>query len=143
MFSARKTERLAAYSDPDEIKLYAISASGAPVDPQEFVQEWEDAKRRRAVNWSKTPAFGIFHAGASMLYVVLCWWGNGNELFTAVSVREEGRWIEDRNRFSFCIWDLQVMWFERNSFIKHLYSGAENLAGYRADFYQTRDGHER
>lgn len=136
-FKPRRTEPLSNYSDPDGLKLYFISASGAPVDHREFLAELAATKQRHPLNWRDTPAFAIFHAGATMLYLVVCWWGNGNELFTTVSVREADRWIEDPSRYSFCIWDLEVIWFERNSFICHLYSGKTDLHAYRADFLQN------
>lgn len=71
-----------------------------------------------------------------MDYLVVAWWGNDNELFTSVSVTEEGTWIEDPSRFSFCLWDLEVIWHERNSFVRHMYSGKPSLVDYRSDTYR-------
>ena len=137
MFKTRRTEAVSGYRDPDGIKLYFISASGGMVDDRVFAVELARIKQQRKFNWSETAGFAIFHAGATMLYLVVCWWGNGNELFTAVSVREDGHWVEAPSRYSFCIWDLEVMWFERNSFIRHFYSGKADFEAYRADLYRA------
>lgn len=83
------------------------------------------------VEWMKTPAFAIFHRGSVALYLVLAWWGNANELFTRVAVLEQNKWIEDANRFSFCLWDLEVMWHERQYFIDSVYCAEPDLASYR------------
>ena len=79
-----------------------------------------------------TPAFAICHDGAGMQYLVLCYWGNDNELFTRVSVNLGGAWVEDPATYAFCLWDMEVMWAERAIFIDTLYSGNPDLAAYRA-----------
>ena len=48
-------------------------------------------------------------------------------MFTSVSVRENGRWVEDSNRYSFCVWDLEIFWAERNIFIETMYSGDPDI----------------
>jgi hypothetical protein len=60
------------------------------------------------------------------------WWGNDNELFTSVSARSSGDWVEDPRRYSFCLWDLEVFWFERNRYIELVYRSAPDLDAYRA-----------
>jgi hypothetical protein len=135
MFKPRKTVPLQSWSDPDHIKLYTISATDTAVAHPLFLAELTRLKYARPIPWAQIPAFAIFHAGATMLYLALCWWDNDNELFIAVSVQKNGRWIEDREKYSFCIWDLEVLWHERNSFIRHLYSGERNLTAYRSDLY--------
>ncbi len=68
----------------------------------------------------------------SLLYLVLAWWGNDNELFVRVAVRESGTWLVGSDRYSFCLWDMEVMWFERQCYIDSMYSGSPNLQRYRA-----------
>jgi len=68
----------------------------------------------------------------SCQYLVLAWWGNENELFTSVSAKTESGWVEDASRYSFCLWDLEVFWHERNYFIEHIYCANPNLQSYRA-----------
>lgn len=90
-------------------------------------------KEAAKVDWPATPGFAILHQGANLPYLVLCWWGNDNELFVRVAVREEERWTIDQNRFSFCLWDMEIMWLERKSYIRCMYSGTHDLAAYRTD----------
>lgn len=95
-------------------------------------------KRASSVDWPATPGFAILHQGATLSYLVLCWWGNDNELFVRVAVLEEGRWVIDKDRFSFRIWDMEIMWLERKSYIRCMYSGAQDLTVYRADIVVRR-----
>ncbi len=119
--------------DPDGVKIYTISADGSEVDADLFRPRLEEVKAQRELDWSATPSFAIFHRGSSALYLVVAWWRNQNELFTSVSVREGDTWIEDPEKYSFCLWDLEVFWHERNSFVTHMYSGIPDLDGYRQD----------
>jgi hypothetical protein len=120
------------YSDPDGLKLYTISAKAEPVDHGPYLERLTDIKRQKKIS-SSIPAFAIFHDGATMQYLVVGWWMNENELFISVSVREEAGWVEAPDKYSFCIWDLEIIWHERNSFIRHMYSGNPNIEAYRKD----------
>jgi len=133
MYRPRATQPLSTWRDPDRLKIYAITADGEEVDPGVFAPRLAVVKASRAVDWAETPGFAIFHRGATQPYLVLAWWENGNELFTSVSALESAGWVEDPSRFSFCIWDLEVVWHERRSFIQHLYSGRRDLEAYRRD----------
>ncbi len=90
------------------------------------------------MDWSSTPAFVLFHEGASAAYLVLAWWGNDNELFTSFSVKTATGWVEDATLFSFCVWDIEVFWHERNYFIECLYCPEPSIEKYRA----MRFGHD-
>lgn len=60
------------------------------------------------------------HRGAGADYVVLGWWDRENELPTRVVVREhasEAPWRPARASESFCVWDLQVIGFERDAYV--------------------------
>jgi hypothetical protein len=70
---------------------------------------------------------------------VLAWWGNDNELFTSVSARSTQGWVEDPRRYSFCLWDLEVFWFERNRYVELVYRAAPDLDAYRAARLVARD----
>lgn len=131
MFQPRRIESYPLWSDADGIKVYTISARGMPVNQDEYALRLGEIKRQKNVDWATTPAFVLMHDGASCRYLVLAWWGNDNELFTSVSVNTDAGWIEDASRFSFCLWDLEVIWFERNCFIKHVYCPFPNLESYR------------
>jgi hypothetical protein len=131
MYQPRVVESDSSWLDSDGVKIYTISAKQKPVDTSAFHARLSEVKALRTVAWSNTPAFAIFHDGSSALYLVLAWWGNDNEMFTSVSVRMQSGWVEDPSRFSFCLWDLEVMWHERNAFVEFVYCANPNLAAYR------------
>ena len=135
MFTPRRITSRPEWSDPDGIKIYTISASGSDVDHGQFTAQLRAMKSHVRVVWDRTAAFCIFHDGASAAYLVLGWWGNDNELFTRVAVREPAGWAIDPLKYSFCLWDLEVMWHERQTFIDTLYSGSSDLASYRLRRY--------
>jgi len=133
VYAPRKISALVGLGDAEGVKLYGISASGAPIDAAAFWPQFQAMKAARNIAWTHTPAFAIFHQGEELAYLVLCWWGNGNELFVRVAVQENAVWVVDSDRYSFCLWDLEVMWHERQSYIRWLYSGRPDLPAYRRD----------
>lgn len=141
MFKPRRTESSPGWLDEDGIKIYTVSADNSAVNQGKYLPRLAEVKNLKAVDWPVTPAFTIFHEGASVPYLVLAWWGNDNELFTSVSALLDSAWVEDPARFSFCLWDLEVMWFERNAFVKHVYCERPDLGAYRAARFQ-RSGNE-
>lgn len=131
MFKPRYIESQSSWSDSDGIKIYTISVRDESVDQSKFMSRFKEVKQNRKVDWSETPSFVIFHEGSSALYLVLAWWGNDNELFTSVSAKTTAGWVEDSERFSFCIWDLEVIWNERSYFLEHIYTENPDLESYR------------
>lgn len=131
MFEPRKIESKPDWLDSDGIKIYTVSADGSEVDRQPFLQRMAEVKESRDLAWASLPAFAIFHKGTSYLYLVLAWWGNDNELFNSVSVLCEDHWVEDANRFSFCLYDLEVFWAERNIYVDTIYTSQGDLSDYR------------
>jgi hypothetical protein len=105
------------WRDSDGAKLYTISVNEASVDQTPFMCRMDFVKSIRPVPWSQIPHFAIFHEGSAYRYLILCWWGNDNELFTSVSVLTDEGWVERPDRYSFCVYDLEVVWDERNAFI--------------------------
>ena len=132
MYRPRRVESDPAWSDPDGIKIHTISARNLPVDQVPYLARLAEVKKRKAIPWASTPAFAIFHDGAGMAYLILAWWGNDNELFTSVSVQTGAGWVEDPEKYSFCIYDLEVIWRERNHFIEHIDCAIPDLEAYRA-----------
>ena len=132
MFVPRKIESHPGWVDSDGIKIYTLSARNLPVDQTSYLARLAEVKKQKAVVWASTPAFAIFHDGASAAYLVLAWWGNDNELFTSVSVRTEAGWVEDPTKYSFCAYDLEVIWQERNHFVKCIDRAEPSLGNYRS-----------
>ncbi len=132
MFKPRKIESHATWLDTDGIKIYTISAQNQSVNQASYFAQLAEVKKRKAVVWASTPAFTIFHDGAGMAYLILAWWGNDNELFTSVSVKTASGWVEDPAQYSFCVYDLEVIWQERNCFVEFIDCANPSLEDYRA-----------
>lgn len=88
-------------------------------------------KANISIDWSTTPSFAIFHQGKSLAYLVLAWWQNDNEMFTRVAVHKDGTWIIDAQQYSFCLYDLEIFWQERNIFIDSIDCSTPNLLNYQ------------
>jgi hypothetical protein len=70
--------------------------------------------------------FAIAHQGRTALYYVLGWWDNENELPLRVFVRAlegDARWRTARGSESICVWDLQVIAFERDAYVATVLAG--------------------
>ncbi|HXE57383.1 MAG TPA: hypothetical protein VNK43_05240 [Gemmatimonadales bacterium] len=114
------------------IKLYSITHDGSELD-------WSDFEAGLRLAWAELPqpavtlerpglGFLVAHRGRTAHYLVLGWWDRENELPVRVFVRdvEEGgdpaAWRPARGGESFCVWDLQVLWFEREAYVATLLS---------------------
>lgn len=139
MFKPRRIESLPSWLDADGTKIYTVSASGEDVQHVDFLPNLLRLKAAKTIDWAVTPSFAIFHEGSEARYLVLAWWGNDNELFTSVSVLVDGIWVEDPNAYSFCLWDLEIFWAERNAFVTTMYSGQANIELYRQQRLSTAE----
>ncbi len=126
-FVARRIQfrNLIAFRDW-RIKRYTITRSkvGEAADWSEFVNGRELAAQSlpNPARTNERPglAFVIEHRGAEADYIVLCWWDRENELPTRVFVRGhhgESAWHAATDGESFCVWDLEVIAYERNAYI--------------------------
>lgn len=106
------------------LKVYSIVYGGGRADPSRF-----DEGRRMALESLPIPAvipgrpgvgFIVQHQGRNVDYLVLGWWDRDNELPLRVFVRDqtdrEG-WRAARGSESVCVWDLQVIWAEREAYV--------------------------
>ncbi|WP_448212400.1 hypothetical protein [Colwellia sp. MEBiC06753] len=138
MYKPRTLASHADWLDETGVKIYTISACNQDVEFEKYLPRLKQVKAARNIewhiDWQSTAAFAIFHDGASCDYLVLVWWGNDNELFTSVSVRTEHGWVEDASLYSFCLYDMEVMWAERNIYIKTMDCAEPSLTQYQ----QTR-----
>jgi hypothetical protein len=85
--------------------------------------------------------FIIFHQGRGWYYFVLCWWDNENELVQKVFVRKVGKsekWKPASLGQSVCVWDLEIIWFERNTYIDSVLSGGSIEEYLSRHFVQTK-----
>ncbi len=111
------------------LKFYSIVYGSAPFDAGAFGPGLE-----LALATLPSPAvaegrpglgFVIFHRGRSADYLVLGWWDNENELPLRVFVcPARGAWRAARGGESVCVWDLQVIGFERDAYVATLLAQA-------------------
>ena len=112
------------------IKLYAITYGAQPLDRATYDEALPLAVRdlpQPAITKTRPGVgFAIFHQGRGWRYLVLNWWDNENELPQRIWVRERddphARWRRAAPDQSICVWDLQVIWFEREMYVKHVLS---------------------
>lgn len=132
MYKPRKITGKANWLDPDGIKIYTISVDSRKVNTWLYELRLKEVKSEIGVDWANTAAFVIFHKGAGINYLVLAWWGNGNELFTSVSAHVKGQWVSNPRKHSFCLYDMEVMWRERTIYIETIDCAEPSLKKYRA-----------
>lgn len=115
------------------LKLHCIRYGSEPFDESRF-----DAGRALALAQLPSPAtapgrpgvgFFIEHQGNGVDYLVLGWWDRENELPLRVFVREPaGQWRPARGAESVCVWDLQVIWAEREAYVATIMAGKSSEA---------------
>ena len=123
-----KPRRIAALEPLEQngwqLKRYSVCHQHATYDPHRF-----HGGRAAALGALPTPAitperagvgFLIEHQGNGIDYVVLGWWDRENELPLRTFVCERAginTWRAARGSESVCVWDLQVIWSERQAYI--------------------------
>ena len=85
--------------------------------------------------------FVIEHQGISVTYLVLGWWDRENELPLRVWVCDDGGWRPARDGESACVWDLEVIWFERNAWVETMMAGRAAADGRTAYLARRFAGH--
>jgi len=110
------------------LKVYSVVVDGSPPDWAIF-----EPSLAFAVAALPSPAvvpgraglgFVIAHTGRGMWYTVLCWWDRENELPIRVWVAEQDgkppQWRPAEGSESVCVWDLDVIWHERQAWVRTL-----------------------
>jgi hypothetical protein len=109
------------------LKVYAIRQGDQPFDRGRFAGAWELA----------TPAllppdvaagrpgvgFAILHQGATIDYFGLYWWDGQIGLPARVCVRGPEGWRPASGGESFCVYDLRVIWWEREAYVTTVLAG--------------------
>jgi L-amino acid N-acyltransferase YncA len=113
-----------------QLKVYGITTNGASLD-----QSLVKAARAMAQEILPDPGvypphrygkgFLIIHAGVDADFVEVCWWGMQNELNMRVLTSPPGQTQCLRERANTdgsigCVWDLAVVWAEREAWTKHV-----------------------
>jgi hypothetical protein len=104
------------------VKTYVLTLPDEPFDRSRFA----DGERRAlaelpAETSAARPGLAllVLHQGRGADYAVLGWWDRENELPLRVWVRphDEPAWRPARGGESLCVWDLQVLWHEREAYV--------------------------
>lgn len=104
------------------LKIYSVAQHDLEIAADRF-GDWRStalATLPQPARDSLRPGLGfiILHQAAVSDYLVVCWWDNGNELPLRVFVSSRGTgWRPAGERDSFCVWDLEIVAFERQAFI--------------------------
>src|SRR5262249_869185 len=106
------------------LKLYSILYGAAPMDWDTFAHGLalaESALPQPAVTAAR-PGVGflIAHRGRSRHYAVLGWGDGENELALRIFVSPDAtprKWRPCEASESVCVWDLEVLWAEREAYV--------------------------
>jgi len=112
------------------LKRYSIRFGDAPLEMAKFDQGWQLVPTllpQPAVSTDRPGiGFAILHQGRTGDYLILSWWDRQNELPTRILYRDASGWRRAEGGESFCVWDLRVMWWEREAYINSVLAGRSN-----------------
>jgi hypothetical protein len=111
------------------LKHYTITYADKAADSRD--EAWAAFAQGRSIAFALLPtparteerpgaALLIEHRGRGVDYIVLGWWDRENELPVRVMVRDDNphaAWRPAKPNESFCVWDLQIMGFERDAYV--------------------------
>lgn len=126
-----------------QMKFHAISAGEDGPGPA-LIEAAQAAAQRILPRPAVIPpqryglGFLIVHAGLDADFVLVCWWGSQNELHLRVLTSPPGQPQHLRERSNLdgsiaCVWDLAVIWSEREAWAKYMMCGEQaDAQGYLA-----------
>lgn len=119
------------------LKRFTISFDGSAVHWDDFAPGFDLALAAlpRPAETPGRPGVGflIAHHGRTADVAVLGWWDNENELPLRVFVRPSGDgWRPAGESESVCVWDLEVIWAERQAYVDTLLSEGGTVEAYLA-----------
>ena len=104
------------------LKAYAIRhTADQPVERARFAERWTLAAgvlpQPALAEGRPGVGFAILHQSPEEDYLILSWWDRQNELPTRVFLGGPKGWRAATGGESFCVWDLRVMWWEREAYV--------------------------
>lgn len=120
------------------VKRYGIHLPGKAFEPERFASVLPAAlaalPRPAAGPGRHGAAVLIEHQGAGIDYLILGWWDRQNELPLRIWVRDSNGWRPAEGAESVCVWDLGVLWSERQAWVRHgMAPNGPDLEGWAAD----------
>jgi hypothetical protein len=112
------------------IKIYTITEPGCAIRWEAFTPgmrlAFETLPDPAAAPGRPGIALLLAHTSKLGLYCVLTWWSRENELPTRVFVKPPGAdWRPANATESFCVWDLEVLWQERQLYVETVLRGSD------------------
>ena len=116
------------------LKVYTIRHDVSRAFKRErFADRWEVAggelPQPAVADRRPGVGFAILHQAQGDDYLIMGWWDRQNELPTRVFLRGEQGWRAAQGGESFCVWDLRVMWWEREAYVGTVLAGSRNAVG--------------
>jgi hypothetical protein len=109
------------------LKRYEVVYGEAQFDQKRFQPGFHHALSNVASS-DRNHLFGggilIGHQGKSGDYVVVSLWSRENELLSKVFVRYDAHWLPAQHGESVCVWDLEILWFERCLYVESVLNPA-------------------
>jgi hypothetical protein len=129
-YSTRSIRFLELYQQDDwTIKLYSISATKDLVaskfiaSAKKELPEWLSKSQLTELKTYKMATL-ILHEGKEGCFALLNWWIDENMLqhFVYLAAKPETvfREYSSQNGIIACVWELSVLWFERDAWVKHV-----------------------
>jgi hypothetical protein len=112
-------------------KVYSVAEAGCKLEWDAFVPGIRAAFAAlpEPVRAPGRPGLALLIAHEARLasYLVLGWWDRENELPVRVFLRPTGEsaWRPAVSGESFCVWDLEILWYERQSYVETMLQGAD------------------
>ena len=141
-YKARRIDQLPRLSvDGWVLKRYSVCHASQTFDELRFSGgvELAVAALPQPATTAERPGVGflILHQGREIDYTVLAWWDRENELPLRVFVCDRpgaNEWRRARDSESVCVWDLQVIWAEREAYVRTILADAlpDAVAAYLA-----------
>ena len=125
-YAARRVTPLAQMSvEGWQLKAYSVCPEGQTFDEERFTGGVELALKAlpRPARTSERVGAGFLmqHQGNGIDYAVVAWWDRENELPIKVFVCDQpgtNDWRPAGGSESICVWDLEVIWAERNAYVQ-------------------------
>lgn len=109
------------------LKVYSICYADSPFERERFAGGWALASRAlpqpSVIVERPGVGFAIMHQGRTGDYLILCWWDRENELPIRVFLGDADGWRPASRSESICVWDLRVLWWEREAYVGTVLAG--------------------
>ena len=132
-------EALAGY----QLKVYAIHHADRVFERERFAGGWALAAQAlptpATTGVPQGAGFAVLHQARTCDYLILCWWDRENELPTRIFIKDSDGWRPKTRGESFCVWDLRVVWHEREAYVATVLSGGDD--GLETYLTRVLEGH--